>query len=326
MTSSTLALGIVLVLGCAVTTAVVISAWRFPLAPPTPSGGGIAIWLVAITAIAAATAMSAHELWETPAQLAILVVASGALTVVGAIDDARGLSVRSRLVVQLACALAIVVGLPATSRFVPTIPLELERAILVFAIVWFVNLTNFMDGIDWLSIASVIPITAALTVLGSLELVPDRVTIVALALGGATLGFAPFNRPVARLFLGDAGSLPIGLILAWLLILTAAAGQLAAAGLLPLYAVADTTITLGRRWFRGQRVFESHQTHFYQLAIARGWSVPQILARVIVVNGVLAMLAIASALVESVTFDLAALGSGAIVVAALLRSLSRGRP
>ncbi len=49
------------------------------------------------------------------------------------------------------------------------------------------------------------------------------------------LGFAPFNRPVARLFLGDVGSLPIGLLLGWLLLLLAGSGHLAAALLLPLY-------------------------------------------------------------------------------------------
>ena len=320
MTTATLALGLVMVLGCAVTAGVLISLWRFPVAPPTPAGGGMAVVLVAITGIAAATAISAHELWESPAQLAILVAATGVLTLVGAIDDARGLSVRFRLLAQIACAVAIVLALPDTARIVPALPRELERAVTVLGIVWFVNLTNFMDGLDWLTVVGVVPVTAALAVLGALGLAPEVVAIVALALGGAMLGFAPFNRPVARLFLGDAGSLPVGLLVAWLLLLTASAGQLAAAALLPLHAIADTTLTLGRRLARGQCVWKSHQTHFYQRAIARGLTVPQVLVRVLACNVMLATLAVATAVVDRAAFDLAALASGAFVVAVVLRA------
>ena len=87
------------------------------------------------------------------------------------------------------------------------------------------------------------------------------------------IGFAYFNRPVARLFLGDVGSLPIGLLLGWLLLLLAANGHLAAALLMPLYYLADATITLLRRLFRGEPVWHAHRTHFYQLATDRGFTV-----------------------------------------------------
>ena len=70
---------------------------------------------------------------------------------------------------------------------------------------------------------------------------PAHATVVALALCGALIGFAPFNRPVARIFLGDVGSLPIGLLLGWLLVLLAGSGHLAAAMMLPLYYLADAT-------------------------------------------------------------------------------------
>ncbi len=62
-----------------------------------------------------------------------------------------------------------------------------------------------MDGIDWMTIAEIVPITAGLALLGSMGALPREATEVAFALCGATTGFAPFNRPVARLFLGDAG-------------------------------------------------------------------------------------------------------------------------
>ena len=69
------------------------------------------------------------------------------------------------------------------------------------------------------------------------------------------IGFSFFNRPVAKLFLGDVGSLPIGLVLAWLLILLAGNGGRVAAIVLPLYSVADSTLTLLRRLLSGERVW-----------------------------------------------------------------------
>jgi UDP-N-acetylmuramyl pentapeptide phosphotransferase/UDP-N-acetylglucosamine-1-phosphate transferase len=81
---------------------------------------------------------------------------------------------------------------------------------------------------------------------------------VSLALCGAMLGFAYFNRPVAKLFLGNVGSLPIGLILDWLLILLAGHGAATAAVLLPLYYLADSSITLVRRALNGEKVWWAH--------------------------------------------------------------------
>src|ERR1700749_3030711 len=103
---------------------------------------------------------------------------------------------------------------------------------------------------------------APLAALGPL---PPADGAAALALLGAMIGFAPFNRPVARLFLGDVGSLPIGLLLGWLLILLANR-YLVAALLLPLYYVADATITLLRRFVEGEPVTQAHRSHFYQRA------------------------------------------------------------
>src|SRR5690606_23967419 len=106
---------------------------------------------------------------------------------------------------------------------------------LIVALLWFVNLTNFMDGLDWMTVAETVPVAAGIAILGPLAGLPAEAVVTALALGGAMIGFAPFNRPMARLFLGDVGSLAVGLLLGWMLILLAAQGHLAAALLLPLY-------------------------------------------------------------------------------------------
>ena len=109
--------------------------------------------------------------------------------------------------------------------------------------------------------------------LGWLGEVPASTTIVAAALCGAMLGFAPFNRPVAKIFLGDVGSLPIGLLLGWCLLQLAWHRHLAAALLLPLYYLTDATVTLFRRMCRREPFWAAHRSHFYQRATDNGFTV-----------------------------------------------------
>jgi UDP-N-acetylmuramyl pentapeptide phosphotransferase/UDP-N-acetylglucosamine-1-phosphate transferase len=182
-----------------------------------------------------------------------------------------------------------------------------------------------MDGLDWMTAAEVVPITAALAIIGLFGLLPPAAIIVSLALCGAMLGFAYFNRPVAKLFLGDVGSLPIGLLLGWLLILLAGNGGRAAAILLPLYYLADSTITLVRRARNGEAIWRAHRSHFYQRATDRGFSVLDVVTRVFAVNVALAALALATAMARSRIADIAALSAGVALVAALLYALARGR-
>jgi UDP-N-acetylmuramyl pentapeptide phosphotransferase/UDP-N-acetylglucosamine-1-phosphate transferase len=149
--------------------------------------------------------------------------------------------------------------------------------------------------------------------------------LLATALLGATLGFAPFNRPVARLFLGDVGSLPIGLMLAWILILLAGKGHVAAALLLPLYYLADATITLARRLANREQVWKAHRTHFYQRATDGGFSVIEIVVRIFVLNLALALLALVSAIEPDPRVDIASLALGGALVAWLLMTFARGK-
>ena len=206
-----------------------------------------------------------------------------------------------------------------------SLPWWLERGLLLIGCLWLVNLTNFMDGIDWITVAEVVPVTAALTALGVAGALPEHGVIVAAALCGAMLGFAPSNKPVAKLFLGDVGSLPIGLLLSWLLILLASNDHFVASVLLPLYYLADATLTLLRRLFNGERIWEAHRTHFYQRATTRGFKVIEIVSRIFAVNVVLALLAFATVQWPSLLVRILALSAGAALVSVLLINFSRGR-
>jgi len=292
---------------------------------PTPQGGGVAVILAVIITLGAAGAFAGPER-AALADALPLGAAVVLLTVVGAIDDIFPIAALPRLAMQAMAVILVVSTVPAELRAVPIVPIAVERAAEVVAGLWFVNLVNFMDGIDWMTVAETIPTTTSVFVFALLGAAPQPAGLVALALCGAILGFAPFNRPVAKLFLGDVGSLPIGLLLFWLLLQLAGSGHLAAALLLPLYYVADTTITLLRRIVRGERITEAHRTHFYQLAVVRGFSVMTVVQSVFAVNMALAVLAALSIRVSSVAFDLSALLAGGSLVAALLVMMWRGKP
>jgi UDP-N-acetylmuramyl pentapeptide phosphotransferase/UDP-N-acetylglucosamine-1-phosphate transferase len=205
------------------------------------------------------------------------------------------------------------------------LPWWLERLALLIGGLWFVNLVNFMDGLDWMTVAEVVPVTAALAALGAAGALPPHGAVLALALGGAMIGFAYFNRPVAKVFLGDVGSLPIGLILGWLLLLVAGGGHMVAALVLPLYYLADATITLLRRVMRREPFWEGHRNHFYQRATDNGFTTMGIVGRVFGVNVGLGILAVATVLVPGRPSEIAALLAGVVLVAWLLVAFARGR-
>jgi UDP-N-acetylmuramyl pentapeptide phosphotransferase/UDP-N-acetylglucosamine-1-phosphate transferase len=229
---------------------------------PTPQGGGIAVMIATLIAAGvAAILLPGIDLGALAAVLAAAVL----LAVVGAVDDVTSTPPLPRLVMQFVAVAAVVSALPGDIRIAPAVPAIVERAALVVAGVWAVKLTNFMDGIDWMTVAEVIPITAAAAILALMGALPPSAFAVSLALLGATFGFAPFNRPVAKLFLGDVGSLPIGLLLFWLMAVLAGRGNAMAALLLPLYYITDATLrSFAHR--RRRAVLAGPSQPFYQRA------------------------------------------------------------
>ena len=286
---------------------------------PTPQGAGIAV--IAATLIVA----SAWSAWADVAIPPALIAATVVIALVGFADDIVSLPVLVRLMLQAAAVSAVVFTAPETARVMPAVPLALERGLILLAGVWFVNLVNFMDGLDLMTVAEVVPVTAALLLLGWLGDLSWPAALVATTLCGALLGFAPFNKPVAKVFLGDVGSLPIGLLLGWCLLQLAWHGQAAAALLLPAYYLADSTITLFRRIIRREPFWSAHRTHFYQRATDNGFAVPRVIGEVFALNLVLALLAIVTVRAGSMTITIVSLVVGAVAVALVLRRFSRAQ-
>jgi UDP-N-acetylmuramyl pentapeptide phosphotransferase/UDP-N-acetylglucosamine-1-phosphate transferase len=292
---------------------------------PTPQGAGLAVvaatLVVAWAAIFFAPGIGASE----TGPFAAATVGAILLLVLGGIDDLRALPATPRLIAQTVCAAILVAALPAQWHILPFIPWWLERLLLVAGCVWLVNLVNFMDGMDWMMVAETVPVTGAISALGLIGAVDIPSMIAAAALFGAMLGFAPFNKPVAKLFLGDVGSLPVGFVLGFLLINLAGHGHLAAALILPGYYIADATITLFSRIIRREPIWQAHRNHFYQRAAAKGFSVREIVGRIFAVNLALVALALISVAANNVILAAVCVVAACAIIAWLLLTLARGR-
>lgn len=296
---------------------------------PTPQGGGIAV-LAGLVGMA--LAFMAIGLMPRSREVVTLLAAALALGLLGGWDDIRPLPALLRLIVQGAAVAGVISTLPALTLVqwpvagtAPPWLAGLNLALVVLAGVWFVNLTNFMDGLDWLTVAGFVPLTGFLALLGITGLIAPTPALIAALLCGALLGFAPLNRPVARLFLGDVGSLPIGLVVAWLLHALAGDAGLAAAVLLPLYHITDATWTLVQRLCRGEPVWQAHRSHAYQRATSHGFSVMAVAAHVLGLNLVLCGLALACVLSNSAAMHAVCLGAGFGLTVLLIRRFSQPR-
>jgi len=246
---------------------------------PTPRGGGIGIvagLLFAMAALAtAASAPTRTVAWSVFAAVAVV----GA---VGWIDDHRSLPARVRLLAQ-AAALAVVFATLAAGLGIEGVAawllLACAAALPALLLLWSINLHNFMDGIDGLLALQ------ALFVLGTLSALSAQAGHVAQGAVLATFalavaGFAPFNFPRARIFMGDVGSgvvgLAIGLAVAWQV---ATPGVAAASGFVLCSAFAiDATCTLLARMLLGRRWYSAHREHLYQWLVRCGHSHARVVA------------------------------------------------
>ncbi len=287
-------------------------------ARPTPRGGGIAVMgviLLGWLALALLDITPLRLIWP-------LLGLSFGLALVSWADDLRGLSPLPRFAAQFAAVAIALSTVPLGPQFPGPFPLWLAIGGAALAWLWFVNLFNFMDGIDAIASVEAAAIAAGVgivaTSLGLLDGTPWLAAVVA----GAALGFLLWNRPPARIFLGDVGSVPLGFVLGWLLLSLAARGAWAAALILPAYFLADATLTLLRRALRGEKPWQAHRQHFYQQAIRKGASHGRVSASVAVAN--LGLLACALASLHSIGATIAALVASLVIVLALLWYLRRG--
>lgn len=252
---------------CIVTIAVILALLRTGYAPldrpndrslhitPTPRVGGVAIIL------GAASGWLIGNIGSN-APIAYLSIA---LSVFCVIDDIRGLPVAFRFAIQvIAASIALLVGPPVTVGLTYDI-------FLLLVIVWGTNLFNFMDGSNGLA-GGMALIGFGFIALGSWIFGSTDFLIISVTVSSASLGFLLFNFDPAKIFMGDAGSIPLGFLAAAI----GVKGYVATAWpwtfpvLIFAPFIADSTVTLGKRILRGERLWKAHRDHYYQRMVRIG--------------------------------------------------------
>jgi Fuc2NAc and GlcNAc transferase len=274
---------------------------------PRPRGGGAGIVVAFLVALPLGLPAGTFSTWPVWIPLAAAVM----LAVVGLLDDLKGLGLAARLVSQALAVAALLatlawsaggtgesdLGLLGTVSGVPSLVLLLSTQappwlmaaldlllvpVLVTGALWWINLFNFMDGIDGLAASQALFMLAAslaikLTDAGSgaesIAFISAPAPAACLILAAAIGGFLLLNLPPARLFMGDSGSLFLGFSILGLAAHDVTYGDMSLWTWLILGGMfwVDATVTLSRRWLTGQPVTAAHRSHLYQ-RLSRRWA------------------------------------------------------
>jgi UDP-GlcNAc:undecaprenyl-phosphate GlcNAc-1-phosphate transferase len=277
---------------------------------PIPRLGGIAVYLAFVVAVLAGLPVERPiHVTHAPALLVVtipytpaidrpiigLLLGTTLVTIVGVIDDARGISPLAKLVGQIASAAILLpfgVGMDVLTNpfggmfFVG----PLGALVTVVWIVALCNVMNLIDGVDGLA-AGIATIAGATLFVASFERKDVGTAILAAALIGGTVGFLPYNFNPARIFLGDTGSMLLGYILGGLSVLGTFKSYTALSLLVPLAAlgvpVADTALAIARRWRSRRPIFQADTGHLHHHLLRRGLTQRQTAVVLYLVTGVL---------------------------------------
>lgn len=248
----------------------------------------------------------------------LLASAAGAaiLAAIGYVDDRHDLPALPKLTLQFAASAVFAVAAGPELRIFPDLfSPAFETVLVVVFLVWFINMTNFMDGLDLMIVSGIGVPHLVLAAMGLISVLGSESTALSVAVAGALLGFAPFNYPPARIFLGDNGSLPIGFLTGVGVLLIAHRHPVA--GLIPfLYFFVDSVSVLLLRLMRGKNIFEAHSDHAYQIARRAGRSSVSIAAKVALLSLCCAALAAAAMMSHSAPMMVFATAAAAGLTAA----------
>lgn len=278
---------------------------------PVPRGGGWALIIVILGALS--SILFLNQVFS----LTLVGLLSGCLLLVYISwrDDRQSVSPAMRLSCHIVAACLGSLAFSSDQMiFSDTLPFWLDRLIMILGWAWFMNLYNFMDGIDGItSVETITLATGSCLLLSATGLDIPYMHFLSLILTGTCLGFLCFNWHPAKIFLGDIGSVPLGFMTGFLLLSFAVHGYLISALIMPLYYLADSGITLMRRALKGEKIWQAHRQHFYQQAVQRLIRHDLVIYRIIAANLVLLALAILA-----VTLPWVALPLAIVVVAILL--------
>ena len=254
-----------------------------------PRGGGIAV----LSALICFWIVDRHLSQQWVAGELFILITAALLGIVCFVDDLRGLSPYLKLLFQIiAVAAGLIILHDRGAIFQAWLPIWIDLTLTGLMWLWFINLFNFMDGIDGITAVQMISIGLGLSFLSVFGLLNSWVFIPSMLIVACALGFLIWNWAPAKVFMGDVGSVPLGYLIGWLLISVVVPRnsfgiELMTIVLLPAYYYADSTITIIRRFLCKKNIFQAHREHFYQFAVDRGLSHGQVCGAIILANSIL---------------------------------------
>ena len=282
---------------------------------PTPRSGGLGIffafWLTTLLLVflpeslafnASNSEFSLRNLQSDFVSLPLLFLSSVMLFTVGLVDDFTPTSRRTRLITQLVASgiflgsihsKLVLVGNDYLEKFshilgsnffaeagyFHTVLISIGFFVLLFGIVWFINLYNFMDGLNGIATLEAIFLLSGIAFFSFQSILTNESPATSFLIPGSLvlisscLGFLIWNFPTARVFLGDSGSNLIGFLISAFGLWAVLLGYISIFTCLLLSSLfwLDATLTLFLRWSKGEKITEAHRSHLYQV-LSRKWS------------------------------------------------------
>ena len=274
----------------------------------TPRGGGLAISLVLIVLGPLFEYSTTKSFYYSVKILPPFFM----ISLISFLDDIKTIHVSIRFTVHLFCASYVVYNFMYPSLVLHyDLPVSLVFVLASIGLTAFLNIYNFLDGIDGITAAETIHLSGTILILCYLK--SDAITHLNFIVGVSTLicacslGFIIFNWPPAKIFLGDVGSIGIGFLTGLNLLLIAAACErlFISAIIASLYYISDGGLTILIRLLNGEKIWQPHLKHFFQKAVKKGMSHKQVVKRIIFCNYTLMILAISALYAPLIALSLA---------------------
>ena len=287
---------------------------------PTPRGGGLAFVIIFSTALP----LFEYHLAATTVHSVEILQIFLPISLISFLDDVSHVKVPLRLFMHVLCALLAMMWLIHPNMILHHhVPMTVDLAVGTFALLTFLNVYNFIDGIDGITVSESIHLSGTILLLCALryDIIPnvDTVILIATIIFGWSFGFIYFNWQPAKIFLGDVGSISIGFLLG-ICLLTIASTSIklfAACVIAALYYIADGGMTILIRLVKGERIWEPHLQHFFHRSVLKGRSHKRVVKRIMKCN-ILLMLFAVNALYYPI---ISIIGAFLVVLVTLIRSV-----
>ncbi|WP_341763643.1 glycosyltransferase family 4 protein [Candidatus Tisiphia endosymbiont of Beris chalybata] len=263
----------------------------------TPRGGGLAIVIVIIIGFSSYEYFLTSSLTNSIKFLPVLSI----ISIISFLDDLISIPIFIRLIIHIICsAIAARLFLSPHSLFHYEVPAAIDFLLVVIALTTFLNIYNFLDGIDGISCSESTHLSITLLILCYLKtdtiINVNLIVILNVLILACSLSFLLFNWNPAKIFLGDVGSISLGFMLGLCFLLVSASSSrlFIASCIAPLYYLADGGLTILTRLLNKEKIWQPHLQHFFQKAVRKGKTHRQIVSRIISCNILLMLLSITS--------------------------------